>query len=68
MDFTIPIIQLKNGIVMIVNALLITQLMNLMFVVRRTVNVHVREIMTTKLATLVKMSIMITLIAMIVNA
>ena len=66
MDSTIPTIQLKNGIAMIVNASLITQLMTLMFVRRRVANVLVRKTMTAELATCVKMNITNTQIALIV--
>ena len=66
MDSTIPTIQLKYGIAMIVNASLITQLMTLMFVRRRVANVLVRETMTAELATCVKMNITNTQIALIV--
>ena len=66
MDFTIPTIQLKYGIAMIVNASLITQLMTLMFVRRRVANVLVRKTMTAELATCVKMNITNTQIALIV--
>ena len=66
MDSTIPTIHLKNGIAMIVNASLITQLMTLMFVRRRVANVLVRKTMTAELATCVKMNITNTQIALIV--
>ena len=66
MDFTIPTIQLKYGIAMIVNASLITQLMTLMFVRRRVANVLARKTMTAKFATCVKMNITNTQIALIV--
>ena len=66
MDSTIPTIQLKYGIAMIVNASLITQLMTLMFVRRRVANVLVRKTMTAELATCVKMNITNTQIALIV--
>ena len=66
MDSTIPTIQLKYGIAMIVNASLITQLMTLMFVRRRVANVLARKTMTAELATCVKMNITNTQIALIV--
>ena len=66
MDSTIPTIQLKYGIAMIVNASLITQLMTLMFVRRRVANVLVRKTMTAEFATCVKMNITNTQIALIV--
>ena len=66
MDSTIPTIQLKYGIAMIVNASLITQLMTLMFVQRRVANVLARKNMTAELATCVKMNITNTQIALIV--
>ena len=65
MDSTIPTVQLKNGIAMIVNASLITQLPTL-FVRRRVANVCVRKTMTAELATFVKMNITNTQIALIV--
>ena len=65
MDSTIPTVQLKNGIAMIVNASLITQLPTL-FVRRRVANVCVRKTMTAELATCVKMNITNTQIALIV--
>ena len=55
-------------IAMIVNASLITQLLTLMFVLRRAVNATVRKTMKAELATCVKMSTMTILIALIVNA
>ena len=54
-------------IAMIVNASLITQLLTLMFVLRRVVNAHVKKTMTAELATCVKMSTMTILIALTVN-
>ena len=66
MDSTIPTIQLKYGIAMIVNASLITQLMTLMFVRRRVANVLVRKTMTAEFATCVKMNVTNTQIALIV--
>ena len=67
MGSMIPIIQLKNGIAMIVNASLITQLLTLMFVLRRVVNVLVRKTMTTGHAIAVKMNTTVILIAFLVN-
>jgi hypothetical protein len=53
-------------IAMIVNASLITQLLTLMFVLRRAVNATVRKTMKAELATCVKMNITNTQIALIV--
>ena len=55
-------------IAMIVNASLIIQLLTLMFVLRRVVNVLVRKTMTAELATLAKMNTMIILVVLIVDA
>ena len=57
MNTLIPIFQLKNGIVVIVNASQTTLVTTLMSVLRTVVNVLVRKTMQTELAVLVKMNI-----------
>ena len=67
MNTLIPIIQLKNGFVVIVNASQTTLVTTLMSVLRKVVNVLVRKTMTAELAMNAQMGTLVILIANLVT-